>query len=120
DPADGGSTEQRVFVVRRAGYVDRAVTVDLAGTTRDFQVALQHTEPAAAHPRDPHADRKDGTDRHTVNRPPRSAHKPGGRGEAAPDARREPAEPGAQPDARPAKKPPPIDPTDTLDPFRKK
>jgi serine/threonine protein kinase len=120
DPADGGSTEPRVFVVRRAGYIDRAVTVDLAGTQREFQVTLQHTEPAAAHPRDPHADGKDGTDRHAVKRPARPAHKPGGRGEVAPDARAEPAEPGAQPDARPAKKPPPIDPTDTLDPFRKK
>jgi serine/threonine-protein kinase len=119
DPADGGSTEQRVFVVRRAGYVDREVTVDLAGTARDFQVALQHTEPAAAHPRDPHADGKDGADRHTVKRPARPAHKPGGRGEVAPAARAEPDAP-AQPDARTAKKPPPIDPTDTLDPFRKK
>jgi hypothetical protein len=120
DPADGGSTEARAFVVRRAGYVDHPVTVDLTGTTRDFQVALQRAEPTSAHP---HADGTDGADRHTTRRPARPARKPGSRGELAPAARAEPAEPaepGAQPVARPAKKPPPIDPTDTLDPFRKK
>jgi hypothetical protein len=121
DPADGGSTEQRVFVVRRAGYVDRSVTVELAGTQREFRVTLQHAEPTTTHPRDAHADGKDGADRHTTRRPARPARKPGGRSEVAPGARPEPAEPGAQPDARPDKKPvPPIDPTDTLDPFRKK
>ena len=106
-------------MVRRAGYVDQPVTVDLAGTTRDFQVALQHTEPAAAHPRDPHADGKDGkdgADHHPTRRPARPARKPGGRADVAPaEPGAQPAEPGAQP-----KKPPPIDPTDTLDPFRKK
>jgi serine/threonine protein kinase len=118
DPADGGSTDHRGFVVRRAGYVDRAVAVDLAGTEREFRVTLQHAEPAAAHPR---ADAKDGADHHTVKRPARPAKKPG-RGDIATDARPDPAaEPGAPPAARPAKKPaPPIDPTDTLDPFRKK
>jgi serine/threonine protein kinase len=121
DPADGGSTEHRVFVVRRAGYVDRAVTVDLAGTQREFQVALQHVEPDAAHPRGAHSDGKDGADRHPARRPGRPGRKPGGPGEIAPDDRAEPDAPGPQPDGRPAKKPvPPIDPTDTLDPFRKK
>jgi translation initiation factor IF-2 len=114
DPADGGSTEQRTFVVRRAGHVDRPVTVDLAGTQREFQVALQRAEPTA-HPRDPRADGTDSSDRHTVKRPARPARKPGGRGDGPPAARAEPVEPGV-----PAKKPPPIDPTDTLDPFRKK
>ncbi|HEX3476702.1 MAG TPA: protein kinase [Kofleriaceae bacterium] len=119
DPADGGSTEQRVFVVRRAGYVDRAVTVDLAGTQREFQVALGHADPSAARPRDPRADARDGADRHPARRPARPAKQPG-RGDVAPDPRAEPAAPTAQPEAHPAKKPPPIDPTDTLDPFRKK
>jgi serine/threonine protein kinase len=118
DPADGGAAEHRVFVVRRAGYVERSVTVDLAGTQREFQVALQHVDPAAAHPRDAHADGKDGTERHPARRPARPAKKPGGRGEIAPDER---PSTGAQPEGQPASKPvPPIDPTDTLDPFRKK
>jgi hypothetical protein len=120
DPADGGSTEHRVFVVRRAGYVERSITVDLAGTQREFQVALQRVDPTGSHPRDAHADGKDGTDRHPTRRPARPARRPGGRGELAPDARTAPDAPGPQPD-RPAKQPvPPIDPTDTLDPFRKK
>jgi hypothetical protein len=117
DPADGGSTEQRGFVVRRAGYADHPVTVDLAGSQREFQVTLQHAEPAAAGSR---ADGRDGSDRHTTKHPGRPARKPGGRGEVAPDARAQPDATGAQPETRPGKKPPPIDPTDTLDPFRKK
>jgi hypothetical protein len=102
-------------------YHDRAVAGDLAGTDREFRVTLQHAEPAATHPRDPRADGKDAADHHTVRRPARPARKPG-RGEVAPDARPDPAaEPDVPPAARPAKKPaPPIDPTDTLDPFRRK
>jgi hypothetical protein len=122
DPADGGPTDHRVFVVKRAGYVDHPVTVDLAGTQREFQVALQRAAPGAAHPEagpnDAHADGKDGADRHTAKRPARPARKAGGRSDVAPETK--PDAP-SEPEARPAKKPAPtIDPTDTLDPFRKK
>ena len=41
DPADGGSTTRRGFVVRRAGYIDRPVVVDLTGAQRAFHVVLQ-------------------------------------------------------------------------------
>jgi len=41
DPADGGSTVRRGFVVRRDGYIDRPVVVDLTGRQRAFHVVLQ-------------------------------------------------------------------------------
>jgi Protein kinase domain len=46
---DGGSTEQRMFVVRAEGYQDSVIVVDLAGTKRDFQATLERavTEVAA-------------------------------------------------------------------------
>ncbi|HEX3757135.1 MAG TPA: serine/threonine-protein kinase [Kofleriaceae bacterium] len=103
DPADGGPADQRVFVVKRDGYVDRSVTVDLATGPREFQVALTRAEPAPAH-----VDASDGADHHPARRPTRPAHRPDPR-------------PASSSTDGPAKKPgAPIDPTDTLDPFRKK
>jgi hypothetical protein len=41
DPASGGPATRRGFVVRRAGYQEQPVTVDLAGPQRVFHVVLQ-------------------------------------------------------------------------------
>jgi hypothetical protein len=50
DPSDGGPTDRRGFVVKRDGYTDGAVTIDLAGSKREFHVTL---EPTAAPPAPP-------------------------------------------------------------------
>jgi serine/threonine-protein kinase len=133
DLSDGGPADRRAFIVRRAGYVDSPVTVDLTGTQREFQVMLQHAavdlaSPAAeAHPREPRGDAKE-PERRPARRPARPARK-----DARDGAARAPAEP--RPEARPSAEPssppeppevkspttaPAIDPADTLDPFRKK
>jgi len=41
DLADGGATDQRSFVVRSAGYLDKTITVDLTGVQREFLVTLE-------------------------------------------------------------------------------
>jgi eukaryotic-like serine/threonine-protein kinase len=119
DLADGGALDRRVFLVRRAGYVDAPVTVDLTGAQRAFQVNLVRAAEPVAHARDGH-DSKD-SDRRPARRPGKSARKD--RQTVAhepPDtSASRTAEPEApQPPAPP--KPPAIDPADTLDPFRKK
>ena len=47
DLADGGPTDRREFVVRRDGYVDHPITVDLTGDQREFHVTLEQVVPAA-------------------------------------------------------------------------
>jgi hypothetical protein len=122
DLADGGALDRRMFVVRRAGYVDAPVIVDLTGTQREFQVTLAHAAEPVAHARDGH-DSKD-----PERRPARRPGKPARKDKAAP---REPSEAHAAeheahpPPAPEVHEPPPprptaIDPADTLDPFRKK
>jgi len=123
DPADGGPADHRAFVVRRSGYVDSPVTVDLAGTQREFQVALQHAAVELATP-------KDTPERRPARRPARPARKDTrdarDRSPREPAAPRPEARPSAEPSSAPgpeARKPtaaPAIDPADTLDPFRKK
>ena len=139
DPADGGPADHRAFVVRRAGYVETAITVDLGAAQREFRVTLPRAEPGAAHSdarsrdarNDARNDGRDTADRHPARRPARPARKGGkdaaARTDSTPDARPDARpdatpDPGGKHDARPATKKsvPPIDPTDTLDPFRKK
>ncbi|HSR98234.1 MAG TPA: serine/threonine-protein kinase [Kofleriaceae bacterium] len=104
---DGDAGDHRTFVVRRDGYRDAAIPVDLTSVLRDFRVELQATAPAAKPPAPPRPAR----------RPSRRLIKP-----AQPE-RTEPQTPVAPPAPEPAPaKPSPstIDPADTLDPFRKK
>ncbi|MEO8844872.1 MAG: serine/threonine-protein kinase [Kofleriaceae bacterium] len=42
DLADGASTEQRNFVVRSEGYLDKTIAVDLTSAQREFHVNLDH------------------------------------------------------------------------------
>jgi serine/threonine protein kinase len=55
DPADGGSTIRRDFVVRKAGFVDHPITIDLADPPAAVEVALEPTKeiemPADSHTR---------------------------------------------------------------------
>jgi serine/threonine-protein kinase len=135
DLADGGPTDRRAFVVRRDGYADGAVTVDLAGDKRAFHVMLQPTAspPTASPSTDPTADAK--PDKRPVKRTVKSTRKDGKDGKDArdPAASHEPRD-ARDPDVdhridptdgkpTPTKKPPvkpTIDPSDTLDPFHKK
>jgi hypothetical protein len=143
DPADGGPTDRRGFVVKREGYTDGTVTIDLAGSKRAFHVTL---EPTAAPPPPPAGVTTDAktevnTDTRTdakadVKRPPKRPLKPprkDGRDGAAghepretKDARGTDLEHLIDPtDGKPPapKKPPArptIDPSDTLDPFQRK
>ena len=138
DRSDGGAA-RRVFVVKRSGYVDSPVTVDLGGDQREFQVTLQRVATAAGAERadrparDPRAggnpdpaDRKPGKrsakPRKDRRAPPvrtaPDALDPRHPGDAARERRPEPTEVPATRPATPVV--PPIDPADTLDPFRKK
>jgi hypothetical protein len=126
DPADGGPTGHRGFVVRRPGYADSPVIVDLTGGPRDFQLALRPlaepapappapTPPAPTPPAATAPEARPTAEHHAVKRPERPAR--GTRKEPAPDkADKADASPPA------ARKPgtPAIDPSDTLDPFHKK
>jgi hypothetical protein len=136
DLADGGPTDHRDFVVKRDGYADGPLTVDLTADKREFQVMLAQVAPAAPHdsrPLDAQADPK--RDKRPTKRTLKVTGRDGKAGKAnhdAPDARD--ARDAKDPDhdhlldpndgqAAPAKKPPTkpaIDPSDTLDPFRPK
>jgi eukaryotic-like serine/threonine-protein kinase len=58
DLSDGGSADHRGFVVRRDGYTDAPITVDLTTTKREYRVVLQQ----AAAPAVTATDRTDRTD----------------------------------------------------------
>jgi len=147
DVSDGGSVEHRTFVVKRAGYQDSPIVVDLTAPRRGFEVTLQ---PAAAEPviaghSEPRArdtEAKTTTERRG-KRAPKPAKKnrkdaavPGPRDAKEPRDAGEPSDPDTDGDSAgdraseptptrsaPARKPsgvPAIDPADTLDPFRKK
>jgi hypothetical protein len=140
DLSDGGPGDRRTFLVKRSGYVDSPVTVDLTGGRREFQVVLEHVaaDPVAAghaetRPRDPSSDSKsdksDTSAHHPGKRPVRPAR--ASKDAATRDAQvtRDPRDADADHPSAPAepapaapKQPgtPPIDPADTLDPFRKK
>jgi hypothetical protein len=126
DLGDGGPVAHRTFIVRRAGYRDYQVVVDLTGARREFAVVLQRdaTTPVRA----------DATDRRPGKRS-RPARKDARDGKASRDSKD--ATDGSARDARdahddtarpvepqrPADKKATgtaIDPSDTLDPFRKK
>ena len=104
--SDGDAGDHRSFVVRRDGYRDAAIAVDLTAAQRDFRVELEAIAPAAKPPAPPRPAR----------RPSRRPSKP-----AAPERPEAPAVTPPVPEPAPAKpSPSTIDPADTLDPFRKK
>jgi hypothetical protein len=135
DLADGGPVDHRGFAVKRAGYVDGLVTVDLTATQREFQVTLVQatsttgaTRPAAK----PSAGKADG-DRRTAKHPARPQKKAGKDGkdtgrasrdaEATPSEVSKPKPSATRTPPSPATAPAPIpaiDPSDTLDPFQRK
>jgi serine/threonine-protein kinase len=122
DRSDGGPADHRVFVIRRTGYVDSPITVDLAGDQREFHAVLQRGAPGKADT----ADRRPGKRPGKPPKKDRAARAPGNAGEA--DVAARPGKPAEV--TPPATRPPPttisppavapIDPADTLDPFRKK
>ena len=119
DPADGGSTEKRVFIVKSDGYKDGEIAIDLTSAKREYNVRLEHlisaktTEPKnttkptkttkVTKQSDKTATTPDKTDKKVM--PPDT-------GTASDDP---------PPDKKPEKKPgDKIDRSDTLDPFNRK
>ncbi|MBA3817863.1 MAG: serine/threonine protein kinase [Deltaproteobacteria bacterium] len=150
DLRDGRSTERRTFVVRATGHKDKLVHVDLTAPQREFRVTLdlletiptppgQPGEPGAARPdeaprplvptRDERSsDAKRGSRTSKVTKPakqtevaspvePEPEPVPVKQPEPAPVTKVEPTK--VEPKVEP-KKVDKIDPSDTLDPFRRK
>jgi serine/threonine-protein kinase len=128
DLADGGSADKRTFIVRADGYVDGVVVVDLAAAQREFTVRLEQREVAV--PERPITGTKTGTKTKTASG---TKTKTTGTTKAVetgtgprpdtgalinPDAE-DPT--GKKPDVKPKKKTDDeLDPSHTLDPFRKR
>src|SRR5262249_26475912 len=62
DLSDAGPTDPREFVVKRDGYADSPITVDLTTDKRAFHVLLKHTA-TTAQPDTEHAEHTEHTDR---------------------------------------------------------
>jgi serine/threonine protein kinase len=146
DLADGGPTDRRRFIVKRDGYVDGEIAVDLTGEKREFHVMLQH-DPAASPPELAHADQPldaantakadPKPDKRLTKRTPKTPKTPrqsdetlkasatGHEPQAPNDARDDrdhlidPSEGAPVTTKKPPAKPT-IDPSDTLDPFHRK
>jgi serine/threonine-protein kinase len=137
DLADGGPTDRRAFVVRTEGYRDKPVIVDFASAQRAYSVTLEASEPTVKEP-DPVAEadpdpaieidepagkptrgtKKIGIKKTTKKNEDKITKKP------ADDTGLEKPEGKTTDDRSAADKKPepkkPIDPTDTIDPFRRK
>jgi len=125
DPADGGSTVQRDFVVRKPGFVDHPITVDLADPPVALTVTLEPRAAAAAAPdgetrrpsrgdRDKDRDRKEPPPVVVETREPPPPPPP------PIDAVKPPPPPPPDPGKKPGKTGPAVDPTATIDPFAPK
>jgi len=113
-----GTGDHRSFVVRRDGYRDAAIAVDLTSAQRDFRVELQPIPPARPPAADPKPDRR--PPRRPVGPAAHEATRPAVRAPRERPPEPAPVDPTA-PEPAPAKpSPSTIDPADTLDPFRKK
>ncbi len=126
DLKDGGPADHRTYVVRSEGYKDLAVVVDLKSPKREFKVTLDQREPTIA---TPIVDSPDKPDRprtrpikKSIEKKPVDKPKLSGT-----DARPDPDQLIDPTDGKPVKriekkptKPGTIDPTDTLDPFKRK
>jgi len=115
DPRDGGATDHRSFVIRRAGHLDEDVHVDLRTPSHRIAVALQ------PHGDDPSARTAGSRGRRPPG--PAIAPAPGGQPATTPaisaPATSPPAtSPSAPAPAKAPVRPTKVDPTDTLDPFR--
>ena len=108
DLKDGGPTDRRTYVVRSAGYVDKAVEVDLTADKHAFAITLDRgaaeddrpkPHPSVSHPVAKVHDKKSSADKtdKVVDKP---ADKPADN----------------KTDSKPSDK---INPADTLDPFRR-
>jgi hypothetical protein len=120
DPADGGSTVQRDFVVRKPGFADHPITIDLADPPVAMTITLEPTETASTTssdeprrtPRGGGSDRRDPpptppvVEDKTTTAPPTP---PIVEDKAPPDAGKKPPKTG-----------PAVDPTATIDPFAPK
>jgi serine/threonine protein kinase len=138
---DGGPTDRRSFVVRADGYQDGKVEVDFTKSERDFSVSLEKTAPTIP-PATPAV--VDMSNDQPVERTEKgSAKKTGGKKTAKKESKTDDkkpedkvVEPAKVEDKKPLvddtklepvekkpeekKKVGPIDPTDTIDPFRRK
>jgi serine/threonine protein kinase len=116
DPADGGSTVQRDFVVRKPGFVDHQITIDLADPPVALTIALEPVAAAA----DPSSDsrRTSRGDRTPPPPPVVVEDKP----PPPPVVVVEDTPPPPPPDTtkKPPKTGPAVDPTATIDPFAPK
>jgi hypothetical protein len=150
DLTDGGPTDKRAFVVRSDGYQDSRVEVDFTKSERDFSVSLVKaapTIPAVVTPPEPvvdmsneeplvehHAEKgstkKAGGKKSTKKAEDKKAEEkveekvvetPKPDEKKADDTKLEVPE-GKPEDKKPVEKKPvgPIDPSDTIDPFRRK
>jgi serine/threonine protein kinase len=146
DLGDGGPTDRRTFVVRADGYKDKPVVVDFASEQRAYSATLERIIPTVptvptvteTQPVDMEDEATDETDEPVDPKKPaskksRKTHKTS---EKTPETKPEETKPVEvvpeqvkPPEKKPddtnlepidKKKPRPIDPADTIDPFRKK
>ena len=135
DLKDGGPADHRTYVVRSEGYKDLSVVVDLESSKRDFKVTLEQRESVAVRPA---VEPSDTAERPSVHS--KSNHKLDKKAttpDKTPDKTPDEASPDPHPDPdqlldptdgkpikhvekKPDKKQGTIDPTDTLDPFKRK
>ncbi|NVB79286.1 MAG: protein kinase [Kofleriaceae bacterium] len=143
DLADGGPTDRRMFVLRIDGYKDKSVTVDFASAQRDFSATLERVQPTvpAVTPVEEDAALAevetvpDKGEKTSTKKGSGKKVKKGGKAEPetktepvvetkVEDKKPEPKKPddtGLEPvEKNPVKKPGTIDPSDTIDPFRRK
>lgn len=145
DLTDGGPTDRRTFVVRTDGYQDERVEVDFTAAKREFSVSLAKVpalvdmseepdatdEPASKGKKTKKGKKAD--DRKADDRKAEAAKTDDKKvdDKKADDKKAEPAKVEDKPpepvvtkpvETKPAEKKPvgPIDPTDTIDPFRRK
>ena len=111
DPGDGGAVTARTYLVRATGFRDAVITVDLRGARREFHAVLAPTEPTSvATPTPPHGSNTASGKRSGKRRPPEP-------GTATTTATTDTA--ATKPVTKPTGKRGPIDPTETIDPFKK-
>ena len=77
NPADGNSARRRVYIIKKVGYRDEPITIDLAAPPDQLQVDLKKTRPPASGD----ADEKEGEE----ERDPNSTFNPFGDSEAPED-----------------------------------
>jgi serine/threonine protein kinase len=127
DLADGGPTDRRSFVVRADGYHDRVVVVDFSAAQREFSLTLERERAAAPPPPDPSGEEGDRLEtrpgKKIAGKKPDKADKKGDKKPEVPVVTTPPV-PEPKPDVKKpddSKKPTgPIDPAETIDPFRRK